>query len=379
MGLVASAALAVAFVAPAQAHDNSKTLKFRAKWQLAKTGLAKYLGEFEPKKAEHLVNDWTRYTYDTENGDGPICVDGSPFNVYVQERSHRKVVVFLNGGGACWQNFYNCSLQASANAPGPSGIFADSFTAPDGTQIDNPFEDYSKVFVSYCDGSVFQGDNDVQDSSFPAGPVRYHRGVRNLSAALDLSQNLFPEPRKVLLTGASAGGYGVNGTSAVLSRFIYPNTKLRVLNDSGPVNNPANTAALSAQANDWQAQQFYPRSCRDCDVFGQPAELLKWWLRKDRGIRTGLFSYDADGVIRFFNAIPTASAFRTLLLDVTDPINARHPRRYKRFITNGPAHTILGSPAFYTLSVDGVAFYEWTDDLVNKGPAYRDIVAPAVP
>jgi hypothetical protein len=38
-----------------------------------------------------------------------------------------------------------------------------------------------------CDGSVFSGDDDVVDASFPFGPVRFHRGLLNLSAAMDVA------------------------------------------------------------------------------------------------------------------------------------------------------------------------------------------------
>jgi hypothetical protein len=44
------------------------------------------------------------------------------------------------------------------------------------------------MFVSYCEGSVCSGDNDVAGPNFPFGPVRFHRGLRNISAAMDLAK-----------------------------------------------------------------------------------------------------------------------------------------------------------------------------------------------
>ncbi|MEO1339326.1 MAG: pectin acetylesterase-family hydrolase, partial [Myxococcota bacterium] len=198
-----------------------RTLNRRARRDLERTGLTQYLGQFSPSQTESLPGGWTSYTFDSDEGNGPICVDGSDFRVFVQERSHEDVVIFLNGGGACWQGAYNCAFSSSTSPPGPNGLFSDNLTQPDGTvAASNPFKTFSKVFVSYCDGSVFAGDNDVPDMTFPGGPVRYHRGVRNISAAFDLTESLFPYARNVLLTGASAGGYGATGPSATLIRFV---------------------------------------------------------------------------------------------------------------------------------------------------------------
>ncbi|MEM7675419.1 MAG: pectin acetylesterase-family hydrolase [Myxococcota bacterium] len=360
-------------------RGRGRTLKPRARRDLARTGLTQYLGDFRPSQAESLPEGWTSYTFDSDGGQGPICIDGSDFRVFVQERSHEDVVIFLNGGGACWQGAYNCAFSASTSPPGPSGIFSDSLIESDGAVTYNPFKTFSKVFVSYCDGSVFAGDNEVADLTFPGGPVRYHRGVRNISAAFDLTESLFPYARNVLLTGASAGGYGATGLSAALVRFVYPEARIRFFNDSGPLNNPAFVSALTAQAEDWQTAQFVPRSCPTCSPFNQPSEIIKWWLANDRGLRAGLFSFDGDAVIRFFTAVPTAAMYRSLLLDVHDPINARFPRRYKRFIVNGEAHTIVGGTGFYLATVNDIPLYEWLEDLVRGGRNYVDLVAPAVP
>ena len=377
-------AIAVGLMAvPATVHAEGgrggrKGLNREARRDLRRTGINRYLNEFEPERAD-VIGDWTRYTFDKDGGRGPICVDGSDFRVFVQERNPRKLIVFLPGGGACWQGQYACAFSAPMNPPGSSGLFADDFTQADGTVINNPLEDFSKVVISYCDGSIYAGDNDVNDMTFPGGPVRYHRGVRNISAGLDLAKDLFPRARRVLLTGASAGGYGVSGVSAMLIRFKYPRAQLRVFNDSGPLNNPAFVAGINAQVADWNFTQFYPSTCTSCGPFNQPSEIVKWWLANDNRMKAGLFSYDGDAVIRFFIQVPTPAAYRSLLLSVFDPINAAYPKRYKRYIAAGTAHTILGSSAYYNLVRDNVPFYEWLDDLTTDGVNFVDIVEPAQP
>jgi hypothetical protein len=100
------------------------------------------------------------------------------------------------------------------------------------------------VYLPYCDGSVFSGDNDVVDANFPFGPVRFHRGLRNLTAGMDLAKDTFPHAHRILVAGSSAGGVGAAGFAPFLARFLYGNfVKLFVFNDAGPVAVNLNEAA----------------------------------------------------------------------------------------------------------------------------------------
>ena len=76
-------------------------------------------------------------------------------------------------------------MPADGNAPGDNRIFADS-SAP--LPIDKPFADGSKVFVSYRDGSVFSGNNDLVDANLPFLARCHYRRIRDLTAALDLAR-----------------------------------------------------------------------------------------------------------------------------------------------------------------------------------------------
>jgi hypothetical protein len=364
-------------------------LKIPAYFDLHASGVDRYVGEFQPA-TEEVIGEWTKFTFDTEGGEGPTCIDGSPFTVFARERNPHKVAIFLNGGGACWQNFYQCSITASGSPPGASGIFADTFDAGGGNFIANPLSDWSMMFVSYCDGSVFGGDNDVVDASFPpaaAGGVRRHRGVRNVTAAIDLARDLWPHPAKVLLTGSSAGGYGVAGISPFIVRFNWGNlTKLYVFNDSGPaVTNLDDPASIQTRVNDWAYTQFNPSSCTDCTTDKQPAELLEWMLENDGQVRSALYSTDGDSTIRFFLTPPagpflTQAQYRGLLLDTHDPINDRFPNRHKRFIRSGSVqHTALGGSLYYTAAIDGVPLHQWMGDFVNQKAGWVDLIQDLIP
>jgi len=343
-------------------------------------GVDRYLHAFEPDTSTPM-GEWTRHSFDPDGGAGPLCIDGSPFTVFTKRAHPLKLLIFLEGGGACWQDFYFCTARADREPPAPTGILADSFDAGDEV-IENPFADWSVLYVSYCDGSVFSGDNALEDPSFPGGPIRHHRGLRNLSAAMDVAREEFPYALNVLLAGSSAGGVGAAGFAPFLFRFTYGNLpRLHVVNDAGPVAvNLEDTEAIRARARDWRFGRFFPVTCQECDAEGQVAEIIEWRLKHDRGVRESLYSTDGDVIDRFFLDVPTQEAYRELLLSVHGPIHRAFPRRYKRFIRSGSTvHTALGDDLFYTAEANGVPLYRWVRDLVYGRSGWRDLVEDFVP
>jgi hypothetical protein len=180
----------------------------------------RYVGRFQPETSWQ-VGAWTEYRFDTQDGEGPLCLDGTPFAVDTRVRDPSRVVVYFTGGGACWSGMPSCAARVSATPSDDTGIFADSYQAESGEPIENPLAEWSMMVVGNCDGSFFGGDNDVPDPSFTWGRgVRHYRGVRNATAALDLAHQLFPLPDKVLLAGTSAGAYGVLGLVPLIARFV---------------------------------------------------------------------------------------------------------------------------------------------------------------
>jgi hypothetical protein len=344
--------------------------------ELEASGVNKYLGEFQPVASTDVGDGWVRHDYSPDGGNGPICIAGTPYSVFTRAGNPANVLIFEQGGGACWQDFYFCNILASAQAPPFPRVGIWDFDSPD-----NPFADYSIVYMPYCDGSVFSGDNEVADGGFPFGPVRFHRGLRNQSAGMDLARATVPHPSRVVLAGSSAGGVGVAGFAPFLARFVYGNNvKLMVFNDAGPVAiNLDEAAAIAARAADWQFGQFYPASCTECSDTGQPTAAIRWRLQNDSTIREALYSTDGDATDRFFLNVPTQEEYRELLLSEHDPLNAEFPDRYKRFIVSGDSsHTALQS-LFFTQTANGVPLNEWTDDFLVPRPFWVDIVEDFVP
>ena len=358
-----------------------KGLNPDARDELIDAGVTKYVGMYSPASSQAIGDGWVKHTFDTDDGNGPICIAGTPFTAFTKAQNPSRLLVYLNGGGACWQNFYFCSILANDDPPAPSGIFATSIDT--GAEvITNPIGDWSVVYLSYCDGSVFTGDNDVFDPNFPFSEVRYHRGLRNLTAGVDLAKSMFPHASRILVAGSSAGGVGAAGFAPFLTRMAYGNNKaITVFNDAGPVaTNPDDVANNEQRAYDWQFGQFYPASCTECDASGQATALIDWRLSNDNTVREAFYSTDGDQTDRFFLNVPTQEAYRELILEAHGILNEAYPERYKRFIRSGDtSHTSLRGSLFYTGTANGVPLYEWMDDFLVPRPFWVDIVEDFVP
>lgn len=400
----------------------SKGLNRAAARELRDAGVDKYLGTSQSEASDFGV--WTRHVFDPDyvpdptsptglRPDGPVCIAGTDYSVFTRNGNPRKLLIFLQGGGACWQNFNFCNILAEDQAPPPDGPFPGVF---DPTMPNNPFADYSIVYMPYCDGSTFSGDNDVSDDAFPFGPTRHHRGLRNVSAGMDVAKKVFPKARKITVMGHSAGGVGAAAFAPFLARFVYGNkTKLTVYNDAGPIvvnlgtppgpTNPPDIAWLSAAArqNDWQFQQFYPRSCVDdgrCDPFGQQTGIIDWRLENDSTVREGFYETDSDRTNRFFaqgdGTRMDPVVYRELILTEHGALNAAYPRRYKRFIVSGDdTHGAVQGAAdtpnfppqpflFYTQDANRTLLTDWATEFVRTGQrrsrfGWKDIVEDYVP
>lgn len=351
--------------------------------ELVDSGVTKYTGEFTPVASTDVGDGWVKHTFDPDGGDGPICIAGTPFSAFSKDNDSDNLLIMLQGGGACWQDFYFCNILAEDQEPPPPpvGIWADSFDT--GNEIiPNPIGDWSIVYMPYCDGSVFSGDNDVVDANFPFGPVRFHRGLRNVTAGIDLAKSMFPRANRIMVAGSSAGGAGAAAFAPFLARFAYGNTKkITVFNDAGPVAiNLLDVPAIQARAADWDFGKFYPASCTECDDQGQATAIIQWRLDNDSTIREAFYSTDGDATNRFFLKVPTQEMYRALIVSEHGKLHDAHPNRYQRFIRSGDdSHTALQTPLFYLGEADGVPLDVWTGDFLIPRPFWIDIVEDFVP
>jgi hypothetical protein len=133
------------------------------------------------------------------------CADGSEFSFWERRADPTKVVLFLEGGGACW-DAETCAFTTEDsttytwNTTNEDRAFRGGIF--DRANPDNPFADYSFIFVPYCTGDVHLGD--VTREYSPELIVE-HNGFVNSTAALTYLVENYPDATQVVVAGESAG------------------------------------------------------------------------------------------------------------------------------------------------------------------------------
>jgi Pectinacetylesterase len=334
-----------------------------ARAELHEAGLDKYLGKFKADHFESYEDKYDLYTFDPRE-DGPTCLYGTPYRVSVDDRGPDDLQIYLQGGGACW------SAKCTTNQTAAMGIPPIGWTSDD--PVLNPaLAQFSVVYVAYCDGSVHSGDNIMRN---PDGSVlRYHHGLENLSAAIDVARLRFPHPRRIVLSGSSAGGFGTILGSALV-RMAYPHTPLYVIDDAGPgVTNPDEPSLMEAVKNEWKVAQFLPASCAGCLDSGQFTSVVSWGLAHDPSLRVSLFSAYQDSVIGPEFLKMKGPDYEKLLVQETSKVYAEHPEQYHRFFWDGGDHTaLLGG--YSDLEIQGIGLVPFTQAMLDGGPDWRDLL-----
>lgn len=347
------------------APDAARPTQPRADLQeLLDLGIGEFLGAAQPIGSETITGEPEiadgSVVYDFDPEDGPVCLRGAPYHVSVLDQGSENLVIFLQGGGACVSVLCSASTEATPRGVPLRGVL-------DVRDPENPVAAWNIVYVPYCDGSVFGGDNDFEDPNDAEG-VRLHRGQRNFSAALDLALEHFPDPSKVLLAGSSAGGWGTVYHRALV-RSQYPDTELTVMNDAG-IGFAVNMAFV---ADEWGATRHRPPSCEECQTHAHMSYFVRYQLEHDPGTVVGDFSAWEDSVIMRFTFNTDPAAFRTLLEQETDIPAQAFPDRYKRFFISGASHTTL-QRSFHDTQVGGVTIAEWLGLMIDRDPAWVELM-----
>lgn len=182
---------------------------------------------------------------------GAVCGNGSPYKFFVNRvAGTRNTIVYMEGGGACW-DYASCTGQTGVRgARNPNGIPDDymalmnpgaSLVSPFVTRV-SPFDavktqNWNMVYVPYCTGDIYSGDKvAVYPDPSNANPplVWHHNGVRNTRAVVAWLKDNLPRPTQMLATGCSAGGAGSLTNYPAVRRDLAPDRGY-LIDDSGPI------------------------------------------------------------------------------------------------------------------------------------------------
>jgi Pectinacetylesterase len=313
------------------------------------------------------------------------------FSFWTREGRSRNLVIYFEGGGACWDNLTCSNPVAGLPEEVPQFFVPQVPPGTDPAQSDgllrehpnNPVSDWDAVYIPYCTGDIHIGSATQTYTSIghpvlplPAGtPLQIqHRGYDNFMVVLEHVRRQFKRPGKVLVAGSSAGGYGAT-FHAPWVNLAYPLSKLYVMADASQgVTTAAFDTGRPGRGN-WN-EQLAPW------VFGRtpPAgkEVMARVASRMPLARFAQFTTPFDVVQFSFYGLmkqfygpggscpnPVADWNQQMLSQLADTARQRNVRHY---VAAGQYHTILRSPLFYSEASAGPVFADWLGDMLDSSP-----------
>ena len=270
--------------------------------------------------------------------DGAKCMNGSPTGIGVNLGTSGDLVIYMEGGGACF-NDNTCRSVAHPNGFGTAEFAANigiyNVGIFDRLDDKNPLRNATFIFVPYCTGDVHAGNN-------PTGMGgRAFVGYANVGAYLDFIIPKSQEVRRVVLTGSSAGGFGAL-MNFHRTQQAFGETPVYLLDDSGPPLGDAYlTPCLQKMFRDaWNLDSVLPAECTACKQpdGGGLQHALGWLADSYPDNRLGIVTSTRDGTIRSFygygypNCVEGAQGFpmpeepfEAGVVDMRDNVLASHP------------------------------------------------------
>jgi Pectinacetylesterase len=320
--------------------------------------------------APAVAAGWQR----VEPGGGTRCGRGGRFAFWARMGAPDRLLVFFEGGGGCW-DYGSCR-------PG-SGFFDDRVDGSDHPSLRagvldlddprNPFRGWSVLFVPSCTGDVYAGD---AVRTYRSGDGRavtvHHRGHVNATAALEWVFRRVPAPRRVFVTGCSAGSVGsILHAPRILRQ--YPRARVAQLGDSlGFVfSRPTDLREL------WGADRRLPGWVPGVRAIPRARFTMAAFYRAVAahypGASFAQVNFADDAVQRrYYEAGGGApEGFGRALRGSLAAIRAGSPN-FRSCLLEGSAHCALPSPAFYSLASGGVGLRGWVADQA-AGERVRDL------
>lgn len=305
-----------------------------------------------------------------EPGGDTVCSDGSPFRYFVYTGSSERVLVYMQGGGACW-NDLTCALGGSMSpqscpteAEFLEGVDSHRYDGVlDQTNPDNPFLGWTIVYVPYCTSDIHWGQNTKE---YAGGLVQHHMGFVNASSAMNWIYEHRPNPDMVVASGCSAGGYGALLHSTYLAEH-YPTAAVRVLVDSAAGVTAGTFIADAMEV--WNARPGMPAfipALANADfstiTFQQVFSAIASHFPQHR---YALYSPTNDELqIFIYKAMGGKEAdWPQLNLAAADSLLSSEPN-FTCYLPAGTLHCVLPFKAFYLRQIDGTVFRDWVAQLV---------------
>jgi Pectinacetylesterase len=295
------------------------------------------------------------------------CADGSEFELWNRAGDPTRVVLYFEGGGACFSaetcsftnGTYTSSIEIGSPPSGRGGLF-------DQSNVENPIAAHSMVYVPYCTGDVHIGDATTEYS--PELTVE-HNGFVNATAGLDYVVETYPDVEQLIVMGASAGSIPTP-LFAALAADRLPNAEVITFGDSSGAY-PDVPAVNETIGKLWGSTTVIPDWPENAELGPADWSLPGLYVQAGKhnpDITFARFDYAFDNVQASFGALAgTAADQLVTLIDQTAAQAETSGVPLASYVAPGTEHTIVGSDEFYDMDVGGVRLVDWFTTLVDGG------------
>jgi len=312
------------------------------------------------------------------------------YKFWVKPGDPKKLAVVFDGGGACWDDltcsfpfgggvrdpliqFYSPDIPAGVDPSQYGGVL-------DFANAANPVRDWTVVALPYCTGDVHLGSVDRQYTmvGHPAKPRSFtihHRGYDNFMVVLDwISKNVGADLSDLLVTGASAGGYGAAAHFPWLARQ-YPRARLAVLADASQGVSTAGFETGTPGRGSWNVQ-LAPWVFGSNPMATPSSELVRRGAQAYPGGRFAQYTNTQDSVQVGFYAymkvfFGPGGACRRVLPDwnqqmlATLSVDKASLPNFRSYLRSGDDHTTIGDGSFYAAQGTAPTVAAWLGAMLD--------------
>ncbi|MBS1970660.1 MAG: hypothetical protein JSU04_10150 [Bdellovibrionales bacterium] len=300
-------------------------------------------------------------------GGDTLCARGAPYKFLVHTGDPQKILVSFAGGGACWDDFTCARNQIYTDTVertyGPinsqEGIY-------DMTNANNPYKDWTHIFVPYCTGDVHLGSADTNYKDGNGNTfVIHHRGGNNARAVLMWMAQNYPTATDINVDGCSAGSYGSIVWTPKIAE-TYKTAKILQFGDSGAgvakslffpqwginANLPAWVPGLDPAVINWQTISLV-------DVYKHIASFYP-------NANFSQFNHDQDRIQTMFYAATGGPGvdWSQRMFQSMDNISVG-TANFRYFVAPGKQHCSITKSEFYTTRSDGNLLSDWLGNAVS--------------
>lgn len=307
------------------------------------------------------------------------CAHGTEYEFYTRAADPEKLLVFLYGGGACWDaegcregsNIYSSEINSERHPSRLGGIL-------DPDHPENPFGEFSMVAIPVCTGDVHIGNNDatytlVNNDGEEIEYTIHHRGLTNALSAINWITSSIDSPEIIFVAGSSAGSLGVPFHANQLATY-FQNARVAGLGDDA--SSYGSGTVGDADPSRWG----FPDKIRQYpgwELYGTHLGITDLYITGGSGINNlRLFQLDhANDFVQHFylerSGNENPDVFK-LIQASQESIRNELPG-FRSFINGGHHHTALvSSGRFYNYRANGQRLRDWVA-AIAKGEDVPDV------